>query len=231
MRIIHFVIFPISLLLAGCQGEADGPPLTLCAAASLREAASEIARGWSERTKAPVRLQFEASSTLARQIQAGAPADIFISADPRWTDSVKALDRFDWVGNRLVCVVRRESARKDLAGLESLALGGEQVPAGNYAREALRKMGVALPERVVLGASVRDVLSKVSRGAAEAGIVYATDVAVDPEVKAAFEIPREFQPRIVYPVALLSPRARDLFETFRKPESMEVARRHGFTPP
>lgn len=231
MRNIHFIAFPLLLLFPGCQREGATAPLTVCAAASLREVVTEIAQDWSRRSNVPLRLQFEASSTLARQIQAGAPGDIFISADPRWTDTVKTLDRFDWLGNRLVCVVRKESSLKDLSAVRSLSLGGEQVPVGSYAREALKKMGVPLPDRVVLGATVRDVLSKVSQGAAEAGIVYATDVAVDPEVKVAFEIPHEAQPRIVYPVALLDPRGSDLFKVLRAPESLKTARRHGFTPP
>ena len=92
------------LLLAACNSKpaSDSAPVTLCAAASLREAVTEIADAWSRTSGRPVRTRFEATSTLARQINEGAPADLFIAAAPEWLDRVKTLERFDWLTNRLV---------------------------------------------------------------------------------------------------------------------------------
>src|SRR5262245_46382016 len=178
---------PILLLLAACDAKpgspASGPAgsaVTLFAAASLKEAVTAIAKEWSIRTGRPNRLQFEATSTLARQIQEGAPADLFVSAAPEWLEKVSSLEKFDWLSNRLVCVVRKEEREFDLRNLGSLAIANEQVPVGKYARAALEHLRVAIPERTIYGQNVRDVLSKVSEGGTKAGIVYATDAAIDP---------------------------------------------------
>ncbi len=219
-------------LLAALLGCDPAPqPLAIHAASSLKELVTEVAGEWAKKTGRPVRFQFEASSTLARQLKEGAAADLFISASPEWLDEVRPRERLDWLSNRLVLVVRKEAKDPDLKGLESLSLVNEQAPAGKYARAALAHLKIALPGRVLMGANVRDVLSKVSQGGAQAGIVYATDAAVDPEVRIAFTFPAESHPKILYSAGLLTPAGKPFFDALREPWTLESARRHGFTRP
>ncbi len=214
------------LLIASCGGSGDA--VTIFAASSLHEAVSEVAREWTRRTGRPVRFQFHASSALARQIHEGAPADLFVSAAPEWTERMEALERRSWLGNRLAFVVPREGPTPELARLKSLAVGCEEVPVGKYAREALEGMNLRLPERVICGGNTRDVLSKVSTGAAEGGIVYVTDAKIDPEIRVAQILPEENHTPIVYIAALLRPKGAGFFEALREPWALEIARRHGF---
>jgi molybdate transport system substrate-binding protein len=221
------------LLLGACDRGPTAPtsaqaPVTLFAASSLKEVVTEIAAEWSRRTGRPTRPQFEASSTLARQIREGAPVDVFVTAAPEWLDQVKVQDRYDWLSNRLVCVVPKEAKDFDLKAVDSLALANEQVPAGKYARAALASQGVKIPERTIYGANVRDVLSKVSQGGAKAGIVYATDAAIDPGVRIAYTFPPESHPKILYSAGLLTPSGKLLFDALREPWAKEIATRHGF---
>jgi molybdate transport system substrate-binding protein len=205
-------------MLASCGRERA---VTVFAAASLRDALEECARGTD------VRFQFEASSTLARQIREGARADVFVTADPAWLDGIATLERFDWLSNRLVCVVPARAPDPDLARVASLALASEQVPAGRYAEAALRHRGIPLPARVVRGSTVRQVLSIVSQGGAEAGIVYATDARIDPGVRVAFAFDPSEHPPIVYAVGVLTPEGRAFAAALRS--SRAVLERHGFT--
>ncbi len=218
-------------LLLACAACADPAPdtVTVCAAASLREVATDIGDAWARASGTRVAYRFESSDTLARQIREGAPCDLFLSADPRWAAEVGAIESFPWVGNRLVCVRPKGSALAGLAQARRLALGSEGSPIGRYAAAAMGAMGVAPPEGTIHGSNVRDVLTKVAEGAADAGIVYATDVPVDPRVEIACELPAAAQPRIVYPVALLTERGRALFETLRAPAALSAAERRGFT--
>lgn len=227
----HLLIFLVAL--AGC-GRTEGPParpsspVTLFAASSLKEPVSEIAASWSKGAGRPHRLQFEASSTLARQIKEGAPADVFITAAPEWLDEVKTLERFDWLSNRLVLVARKKNGAVDLRRLESLALAGEQVPAGKYAKAALEHLGVSLPARIVYGSNVRDVLAKVSQGGCQAGVVYATDAVIDPAVEVVYTFPLESHPKILYSVGRLTSEGEAFVRALRDSASLDVARKHGF---
>lgn len=215
----------------GCAPEtpaAGREPITVFAAASLEETLTAIGREWQLRGGAPVRFQFEASSRLARQIEEGAAADVFVSAAPEWLDRLAPERRCDWIGNRLVCVVPAGVERLDLARVGSLALAGDQVPAGRYAKAALDRLGIPLPSRVLYGSSVRDVLSMIAEGGAEAGIVYATDAAVEPRVRIAYTFPAESHPRIVYSTGLLRPAGRALFDALREPWARAIALEYGF---
>ncbi len=222
-----------ALAVGGCDARDASPPpareLVVFAAASLREVMTEIAAEWTRRGGRPVRLQFDASSTLARQIREGARADAFVSAAPEWMSEVRPIQRHEWLGNRLVLVVPRDAPDADLRALESLALAAEQVPAGTYARAALAHLGVPLPARTIYGSSVRDVLAKVSRGGAAAGIVYATDAAVDPEVRIAFTFPAASHPRILYSAGLLTPEGEGFFDALQEPWALDIAHRRGFS--
>lgn len=219
------------LALAGCDHRPTGDRATVFAASSLRELVTEVAGEWSRRSGVEVELRFEASSTLARQIGEGARADVYVSAAPEWVDAVRPPERYDWLSNRLVLVVRTDAPDVDLRHLESLALAGEHVPAGRYARAALERLGIEMPARTIQGANVRDVLAKVGEGGAEAGIVYATDAAIDPATRIAFTFPPESHAPILYTVALLSERGRGPFEALREPWALDAARRHGFVVP
>jgi molybdate transport system substrate-binding protein len=226
----------LALLAAGCGGEAapSTPPATVLAASSLREAVEEIAAEWRRRGGGETVLRFEATSTLARQIAEGAPADVLLAADPAWLDRVKTLERRDWVSNRLVCVVPAgdgaAAAPFDLARCGSLALAPGEVPAGKYAREALKGIGVEPPARVLYGANARDVLLKVAEMGAEAGIVYATDAAVEPRVRVAMTFPGSSHTRIVCAAGVLTEAGRPFAAALREPWALAIAERRGFRP-
>jgi molybdate transport system substrate-binding protein len=206
-------------------------PVIVYAASSLKELVTELGDAWTRKTGQEARLQFEASSTLARQIKEGAPADVFITAAPEWLDKLKLIDRFDWLSNRLVVAVRKDVATLDLKTVESLALASEQVPAGKYAKAALAHLGIQPPERTIHGSNVRDVLSKVSQGGAQAGIVYATDAAVDPDVRVAMSLPVESHPTILYSVGVITENGQGFAATLREPASVGEAVKRGFAGP
>jgi molybdate transport system substrate-binding protein len=219
----------LSVTVVDPSAAADPPrPVVVFAAASLKETVTDIAEEWSRRHARPVTLSFDATSTLARQITAGAQVDVFVAAAPEWLDEVAPKTRADWLSNRLVCVVPAHVASFDLRAADSLALANEQVPAGKYARASLKYLGIALPQRVIYGANVRDVLSKVVAGGAQAGIVYATDAAVEPSVRIAFTFPADSHPMIVYAAGLLTTEGQGVFDALQEPWALAIARRHGF---
>lgn len=204
--------------VAACR-RGDRDRLRVFAAASLTEVIAEIATLYATEAgvTAPETI-FEGTSKLAAQLRAGASADVFISADRRWMDTladegfIEADTRVDLLGNRLVVVVPRDAPTTPadtaaLASLERLALAGPEVPAGKYARAALEHLHVT-PRAIVDGDDVRTALAWVARGEVPAGIVYATDAAVEPAVRVAFELPATSHPPIVYPAAVLR-RAHD----------------------
>jgi molybdate transport system substrate-binding protein len=212
---------------AGCSSKSSG--LHLFAAVSTREAVEQIARDHESQTGTPVTCSFAASSTLARQIEQGADADLFLSADERWADylSEKGLgaERRDLRANRLVVVTPEGHPLHlrtiaDLAGNEvmRLALALDPVPAGHYAREALEKAGIweHLKERVREAGDVRATLAIVERGESDAGIVYVTDAAASKKVQTALVVPENLHAPIRYPLVLLrrssSPAARALYD-------------------
>jgi molybdate transport system substrate-binding protein len=203
----------IPLLLLACRPAGD---VTVFAASSLREVAEDLAREWTARTGRTVRVQTGASSTLARQIREGARADLFLSADDEWAAGVAPLGRRAWLGNRLAVV-----GNPDLARASSLALGGESVPVGRYARAALARRGIPLPARVISGASARDVLAKVAEGAAESGIVYETDA----RIAGMAAVPLD---EVVHVAALLTEEGRALYDAVREPWVRALVEARGY---
>jgi molybdate transport system substrate-binding protein len=181
--------------------EADEPELLVLAPASMADVIPEIAEAWLRRGGGPVRLGVDATSRLAPQVVAGAPADVFISADLAWMEWTR--DRggirdpvLEIAGNHLVLIVPAGadpilSAPADVTDprYTRIALAGENVPAGRYARSALEALGLweSVAGRVVRGGSVRGALEWVARGEADAGVVYATDARAEPRVRAALE--------------------------------------------
>ena len=197
--------------------------LTVFAAASLKNALDAANAAWSKEKGSEVTASYAASSALAKQIEEGAPADLFISADLAWMDHVaekkliKEGTRSNLLGNRIVLVAPKDKAKDvdikqgfDLAGLigdGKLAMGEvKSVPAGKYGKAALEKLGVwSSVEGKVAGAeSVRAALALVSRGEAPYGIVYQTDAAADKNVAIVGTFPEDSHPPIIYPVAILS---------------------------
>jgi molybdate transport system substrate-binding protein len=226
--------------------------VTVLAAASLTNAYEAIGKAYRTKTGATVRFSFAASSTLARQIEAGAPASVFASADTQWMDwaeqrrlIVPGSRRTD-LGNALVLVTAGDRDVRvelrpgfDLAALLGptgrLATGDPaHVPVGRYAEEALRKLGVwsTASARLVRADSVRAALALVERGEAPAGIVYATDAAIGGKVRVAATFPADTHAPIVYPVALVArgetPAARRFHEFLASDAAAAIARSFGF---
>jgi molybdate transport system substrate-binding protein len=239
--------------LAGCgRGGGDAAPLlTVFAAASTTDACEELAARYGERTGRTLRLNLAASGTLAKQIAGGAPADVYVAANPRWMDFLQERGllregtRRDLLANRLVLVAPRGegfAARLepgfDLPGAfaDRLALADPRIaPVGEYAEQALRALGWwdALAGRLAPASDVRAALRFVETGEAAAGIVYATDAAASSGVVVLGTFPADSHAPIRYPVAALreSGAAADSFLVFlRGPAAAEVFRRHGFTP-
>jgi molybdate transport system substrate-binding protein len=198
---------------------AHAADLTVFAAASLTDSLKQIGADYKKQTGQAVDFNFEASSMLARQIQEGAPADIFFSADETQMDRLaeKSLidpaTRHDRLGNTLVVVVPAESTLEihsagDLTqnAVKQIALADPKaVPAGVYAKAWLKKLQLwdAVAPKIVPTENVRAALAAVASGNVDAGVVYKTDAAISKRVKIAYEVPRADGPDIRYPVAMV----------------------------
>jgi molybdate transport system substrate-binding protein len=233
------------VLVAGCAKPAS-EPVRIFAAASTREALQQITADFQAETGQAVELSLGASSDLARQIEQGAPADLFLSADQAWADYLAdrslVVERRDRLTNRLVVIVPAASALHlsnltELAGpeVQRLALAGAAVPAGRYARQALKRTDIwdSLKDRVLEGRDVRATLTYVSRGEAEAGIVYATDVGASPDVRVVLEIAADLHDPIRYPLVLLQRQSiqsatRRFYDYLNSDKTVKVLRRAGF---
>jgi molybdate transport system substrate-binding protein len=243
------ILLALALSLTTLAARAAGGELTIFAAASLTDALEELAAAYEKAGGGHVGLNLGASSTLSRQIAAGAPADLFVSADEAKMDDlgkrglVLAGTRRDLLSNTLVVVVPaasrpRVAAAADLAGREVRALAladPSAVPAGIYAKAYLQKKGVweKVSGRVIPTEDVRAALAAVASGNVPAGIVYKTDALISKRVKVAFEVPRAEGPRIVYPFAVVAATrrpaaARKLLAFLASPRAAAVFRRHGF---
>ncbi len=214
------VIVAMAVLAVASVAPARADNLTIFAAASLKNALDDVQAEWKKTGGAPTVASYASSSTLAKQIEQAAPADIFISADAQWIDYLdkKGLIQpaHDLLGNRLVLIAGKDSTIKvdlkpgvDLAkalGDGRLSVGDpSNVPAGIYAKEALTKLGAwdAVQPKLAPGADVRAALALVSRGEAPLGIVYETDAKVDPGVKIVAVFPEDSHAPIRYPVAVV----------------------------
>ena len=235
-----------------CPAAAQDAPLTVFAAASLTEVLQTIGRLWAASGQPMPRFSFASSSTLARQIEAGAPANVFASADEQWADWLQQRNliipetRRSLLTNSLVLVVPKDRARTvpvgpglDLDGLLGpsgrLATGDPaHVPVGIYAEAALKSLGLwerAQP-RLARADSVRSALLLVDRGEAPAGIVYATDAAADAGVAVAGTFPAGSHPPVTYPFAVVrahdAPAARAFLDFLSGPQAREAFTRAGF---
>ncbi len=213
------VLCTLTLLAAPAAAPAQPPPLIVSVAASLSDVMSDLARRHERATGQAVRLNVGGSNFVARQIVAGAPADVFLSADEAQMDVVERAGRLapgsrvDLLTNRLVVVGRPRGALAagNPATLASarvgrIALGNpESVPAGIYARRWLEGRGVwtAVSPKVVPTLSVRAALAAVKAGRVDAAVVYATDASTEPAVPVIFEVAAGDAPPIVYPAAVI----------------------------
>lgn len=249
-RSVLVLLLPVILCFAPAPAAADD--IVVFAAASLTNALGEIARGYEPAAKDKVSLSFASSSTLAKQIENGAPANVFISADLDWMDYLEKLkliapgSRSDLLGNHLVLIAPKDSdvtvslaAGVDLVPLLKgglMATGDpDHVPAGKYAKVALQKLGAweAVSGRIARADSVRAALALVERGEAPLGIVYATDAAVAPKVRVAAVFPEDLHPPVTYPAALVqgraTPAAARFLDHLKTDAARDVFRKYGFS--
>ena len=238
----------VALLLSSATHLRAEDPVTIFAAASLNSALGELL----PRARHPdVHLSFASSSTLAKQIEAGAPADIYLSANGQWMDYlhqralIDSTTRVNLLGNKLVFIATTDrSVKIDVQSSFSLsdafegriALGDpSHVPAGIYARQALRRLGWwnHLSDRLAPSADVRSALNYVARGECDIGIVYATDAIVLEEVQIIAPLPDSLHAPIRYPAAIVAgrgrPAVRRIFAQIRSDSAQALFSRHGFT--
>ncbi len=240
----------LCVLLAPLAARAQD--LTVFAAASLTDAMKDVSAQWAQAGHQPLRMSFGSSSTLARQIEQGAPANLFASADEKWMDYlaerklIAADTRKDLLGNDLVLVVAADKPQHvtigpgfDLLGLLGpngrIATGDPaHVPVGIYAEQALKKLGQwdAVAPRLARTDDVRSALLLVERGEAPAGIVYATDAAVSKAVMIAGTFPPDSHDPISYPFAVTrsgdTPEARALMALLAGPQARAIFVQRGF---
>jgi molybdate transport system substrate-binding protein len=255
-RILRAALLLLVALAASAVAKEAPRPITVFAAASLKESLDAVAADWSAKSGQRVVVSYGGSDTLARQIERLAPADVFISADEAWMDYLDSKQllaprsRFNLVRNQLVLVAPVDSpvTKIDLSRNDDFlrALGPgrlavaevESVPAGKYAREALTRQGLwkDLSKRLAQGENVRAALAFVARGEAPLGIVYATDARVEPKVRVLSEFPETSHARIVYPAAATAQgdaekASRDFLAYLRSAPARARFLQSGFTAP
>jgi len=251
-RTILAIAAAIAVAAKPTAAQAEARPLLVFAAASLKNALDDIDEAWRRGTGKPTAISYAASSLLAKQIENGAPADLFISADSDWMDYlesrklIKPQSRSDLLGNSIVLVASAISTVElTIAPGFALAaaLGGGRlamadpaaVPAGRYGKAALDKLGVwdTVANRIAAAENVRAALLLVARGEAPLGIVYRTDAAVEPGVRIIGTFPPDTHPPIVYPIALTAtsenPDAPALLVYLRGAASRAQFQKAGFT--
>lgn len=249
-RYLHLLCLLFAAIAPTPAAARDRGPLVL-AAASLQESLTAAADAWTAEGHAPPILSFAASSALARQIEAGAPADLFLSADEPWMDAVEAKGllrggtRTAFLTNRLVLVatagqggrlaIRRGFPLARALGKGRLAMADpDSVPAGKYGRAALKALGVwpSISDRIAVGENVRAALAMVERRQTPYGIIYETDARAARGVRLVGVFPAGSHPPITYPLALLTRSTHREAEGFRRfllsPRGKAIFRRHGF---
>ena len=250
-----FALLCLTVQFAAPAASADTQPpqILVFAAASLTDALREIGTAYEQTSAVRVKMSFDASSNMARQIEAGAPADVFFSADTQWMDYLQSRNliqsdtRRNVVGNRLVLIAPAGSQVRlkikprfplmSALGNGRLATGDpDSVPVGRYARAALSALGVwdEVAARLVRAENVRAALIYVARGEAPLGIVYASDALVDNGVRVVDTFPASTHEPIVYPIALTKSAKRDAagFVAFLAgPQGHAIFIKYGFTEP
>jgi len=243
-----FVVFGLTTSPAAAQDKT----LTVFAAASMKNALDDIDTAFTARTGVKVNASYAASSTLAKQIEQGAPADIFVSADTDWMDyaigkkTINEPTRVNLLGNSLVLIAPKDSKVDNVTiaqGFDLAKLAGDgkiatadvkSVPVGKYAMAALQKLGSwqAAESKFAMTENVRAALALVARGEAVLGIVYSTDAKVEPGVRIVGIFPADSHPPIIYPVAATStakPEAKAYLDHLHSSAAKAVLEKYGFT--
>jgi molybdate transport system substrate-binding protein len=250
-RRLVLAAFGLVLAFGPSLAAADPKPVTVFAAASLKNALDDVGKAYAAKTGAPVRFSYAASSALARQVESGAPTDVFVSADSDWMNYVDqkhlivAASRRDVLTNHLALIAPATSSVKlkiargmplaKALGDGRLSVAGPEVPAGKYAKASLTALGVwpSVQDHLAQADNVRGALAFVARGEAPLGIVYDTDAKVEPKVKIVGLLPDDSHPPIVYPAALVAgagnPQGGAAFLGFLQgPEAAKVFQGYGF---
>ena len=230
---------------------AEDKTLTVFAAASMKNALDEIDTAFTAGTGVKLSASYAASSTLAKQIEQGAPADIFVSADTDWMDyavgkrDINESTRVNLLGNSIVLIAPKDSRIDNVAiapGFDLASLAGDgriatgdvrSVPVGKYAKAALEKLGAweAAEPKFAMAESVRAALTLVARSEAALGIVYSTDARVESGVKIVATFPADTHPPIIYPVAATAtakPEARQYLDYLHSSAAKAVLEKYGF---
>ena len=241
----------LAIAAAVMPAAAQARTITVFAAASMKNALDEINAAYTAKTGIKVTASYAASSALAKQIEQGAPADVFISADTDWMDyaiskkNINEPTRVNLLGNSIVLIAPKDSKVENvnigrgfdlakLAGDGRIATGDvKAVPAGKYARAALEKLGSwrAAEPKFAMAESVRAALTLVARGEAALGIVYSTDARVEPGVKIVGTFPADSHPAIIYPVAATATakaEAADYLAFLRSTAARNILEKYGF---
>lgn len=241
------VTFGASLLIQTHAVAADA--ITVYAAASLTNAVNELDAIYEQKNKTEVKTSYAGSSTLAKQIEAGAPADVFMSADVQWMDYlqnkqlVAPTDRINLLGNRLVVITPKDRPIKlkmDKSFDPTTAIQGKlctgdtkSVPVGKYAKQALTSLGWwdKVQPRLVETEDVRAALNFVARGECQVGIVYATDAAISKDVVVAGIFPENTHPPIIYPVGLTKKNADSIkfYKFLQSGQAKTIFKKYGFS--
>lgn len=244
--------FLAAIVLTVTAKVATAQDVTVFAAASLTNALEQVAKQYRDGEGGPIKFSFAASSTLAKQIEAGAAADVFASADEQWMDYlaqrnlIEASTRSSRLGNSLVLITPPDQRKTvdikpgfDLAGMignGKLATGDPaHVPVGRYAEQALTKLGVwnAVAPKIARTDNVRAALLLVERGEAPFGIVYGTDAAASGKVHVAGTFPADTHTPVSYPIAIVAkrdrPEVRRFLDYLNGPEAQAVFRKAGFS--
>src|SRR3984885_8468088 len=231
---------------------AEEKAVTIFAAASMKNALDDVNAAYAAKTGVKVVASYAASSVLAKQIEQGAPADIFLSADTDWMDyatSKKTINeptRVNLLGNSIVLIAPKDSNVNNVTigpGFDLAKLAGDgkiatgdvtSVPVGKYAKAALEKLGswTAAEPKFAMAESVRAALILVARGEAVLGIVYSTDAKVEPGVKIVGTFPADSHPPIIYPVAATSTaktEATDYLAFLKTSAAKAIFEKYGFT--
>lgn len=243
--------------LTGCSNKQDAQQqpqpkttITVAAAASLQDAANELKELYQKNhSDINIAYTFASSGTLQKQIEEGAPADLFISAGKKQMDALQEQgliidsSRQDLLGNSLILIAKKDSSLTNLEGLkdgqiQKISIGTpETVPAGKYAQESLTHLNIweAIQSKLVLAKDVRQVLTYVETGNVDAGLVYNSDVISSKDIKVVMEVPNDSHKPIVYPLAIVKnskqqQAAQDFISFLNSKEASDIFGKYGFKP-
>ncbi|MCF6322408.1 MAG: molybdate ABC transporter substrate-binding protein [Rhizobiaceae bacterium] len=242
----RFIAIVLFLALAGAANGQSKPRVLVFAAASMKNVLDMLGAEFAKTCECSLVLSLASSGTLARQIEAGAPADVFISADLEWmewlankeiieADAQKVIAK-----NRLIVVLSVDEEKMpsgnvaDLLSVGRIAIANPtSVPAGRYARQALQKLGLweKVSSRLVLGENVRISLSLAARGDVKTAIVYQSDLVIEPRVKLAYMFSEDSHQPIVYPAALIgrNTKAEEFLKFLGSSKAIAIFQKFGFT--